>query len=265
MPTISDQAVVIRHWEFSETSQTVSLFAREHGIIRGLAKGARRDKAPYSGGFEVLTSGNIVAIIKSGRDLATLTEWDLSEVFWATRRDLLSHHIGLYMADLVHWGLQPQDPHPGLFDALVRALRALEEEGRREQALLGFQWEFLVETGYKPHLLGDTPREDGAEVLGFSPSRGRVVRDPGPEAPPSIWRVRAETIDLLQELESRGAERVPAISSDDRAASRRACRLLVEYVRFVLERDLPTRSGLLEALAAIDEGGVKSEGQVADK
>ena len=42
MPTISDYAICIRRWDFSETSQTVSLFTRESGIIRGLAKGAKR-------------------------------------------------------------------------------------------------------------------------------------------------------------------------------------------------------------------------------
>ncbi|MCZ6836092.1 MAG: recombination protein O N-terminal domain-containing protein, partial [Planctomycetota bacterium] len=74
MPTISDSAVCIRRWDFSETSQTVSLFTHTHGIIRGLAKGAKREKGAFSGGFDVLTQGHLVAIVKPGRDLATLTE-----------------------------------------------------------------------------------------------------------------------------------------------------------------------------------------------
>ena len=39
MGTIHDQGVCIRHWDFSETSQTVSLFGRSLGVVRGLAKG----------------------------------------------------------------------------------------------------------------------------------------------------------------------------------------------------------------------------------
>jgi recombinational DNA repair protein (RecF pathway) len=42
VPPIIDQAIVVRLWDFSETSQTVSLFLREHGMLRGLAKGSRR-------------------------------------------------------------------------------------------------------------------------------------------------------------------------------------------------------------------------------
>ncbi|MCH7601829.1 MAG: recombination protein O N-terminal domain-containing protein, partial [Planctomycetes bacterium] len=42
MPKIAYYAICIRRWDFSETSQTVSLFTSEAGIIRGLAKGAKR-------------------------------------------------------------------------------------------------------------------------------------------------------------------------------------------------------------------------------
>ncbi|HAC09503.1 MAG TPA: DNA repair protein RecO, partial [Phycisphaerales bacterium] len=53
MPTIRDEAVCVRHWDFSETSQTVSLFLRDHGLVRGLAKGARRERGSFSGGFDL--------------------------------------------------------------------------------------------------------------------------------------------------------------------------------------------------------------------
>lgn len=51
MPPVSDDAVCIRHWDWSETSQTVSLFTRGHGLVRALAKGSKRPKSPYSGAW----------------------------------------------------------------------------------------------------------------------------------------------------------------------------------------------------------------------
>ena len=64
MADVTDSAVCLRCWDYSETSQTVSLLTREHGILRGLAKGAKRPKASFSGGFDPLTCGQLVAIIK---------------------------------------------------------------------------------------------------------------------------------------------------------------------------------------------------------
>ena len=55
MPAQHDQAICIRHWDYSETSQTVGLFGRTLGCFRGLAKGARRERGSFSGGLDLLT------------------------------------------------------------------------------------------------------------------------------------------------------------------------------------------------------------------
>src|SRR6187397_1062720 len=102
MSTITDEAVCIRRWDYSETSQTVSLFTAGHGIIRGLAKGAKREKGKFSGGIDLLSRGQVVAIVKTGRELSTLTEWDLLQTYWPLRENLAANRAGHYMADLIH-------------------------------------------------------------------------------------------------------------------------------------------------------------------
>ena len=174
MPTITDQAVCVRHWDFSETSQTVSLFAREHGLIRGLAKGSRREKGNFSGGIDLLTRGELVAIVKPSRELANLTAWHLEEIFWSLRRSLPANRLGMYMADLVNRMVSAHDPHPALWDAFVVALRGLGGDG--EGTLLTFQVALLAETGYRPELDRDAetggPLPDDGETLAFSPRHG---------------------------------------------------------------------------------------------
>ena len=140
MPTISDQAICIRQWDFSETSQTVSLFGRETGIFRGLAKGSRRPRSNFSGGIDLLTQGNVVAIMKPGRELATLTEWGLSLVWWGIRRDVVANRIAYYISDCITRMLHQHDPHPRVYDGFVTALEALEGSVPPEQVLVCFQW-----------------------------------------------------------------------------------------------------------------------------
>jgi len=251
VPTVVDQAIVIRTWDFSETSQTASLLLREHGLIRGLAKGSRRAKSPFAPGLEVLTRGEIVAIVKTGTDLANLTDWDLQEVFWAPRRDLGAHRAGLYMIDLVHHALTDHDPHPGLFDALVRELREMEQPGRLGQALLRFQWTLLVETGYRPRLEADPPsrgQRAGPSAYTFSAEAGGLIADDRvPEAvlkQPGRWRVRADTVALLRRLE-RGEE----LHGDSVVTTiDRANRLLATYLRFIIARDIPSQSAVFGSL-----------------
>ncbi|MCC6659258.1 MAG: DNA repair protein RecO [Phycisphaerales bacterium] len=256
MPTVVDQAVCIRQWEWSETSQTVSLFGREVGLFRGLAKGARRKGARFSGGLETLTSGEAVAIIKPGPVLATLTAWDLRETFPALRASLTAFHAGLFLADLVQHALTEHDPHPAVYDAMTAALRGLgPDEAGNLAGALRFQWLLLSETGYRPDLASDVLTGGplaGAALYGFAPLRGGVTADP--RAPghtaankaateprgTQVWRVRAQTIDLLRAIDS-GAAAIAA----DADALRRANRLLAAYLREVLGRDLPAAGPFL--------------------
>lgn len=236
MPTLTDQALCLRRWDFSETSQTVSLFTREHGVLRGLAKGAKRVGGSFSGGFDVVTRGQIVAIVKPSRELATLTEWHLSELFTAVRRRLDANRSGLYMVDLLHHMLTDEDPHPRLFDAAVDALRRLEQPGDEQAAMLALQWSVLHETGYRPEL--DRDVESGAalpgeaETLAFNPSAGGTVHDTGT---PDRWRVRRETIELLRRHATGQLE--PLDHADHAEPIRRANRLLAAYLRELMGRE----------------------------
>jgi DNA repair protein RecO (recombination protein O) len=235
MPPTFDEGICIRHWDFSETSQTVSIFGRACGIVRGLAKGARRERGAFDGGIDLLARGRFGAILKRGRDLATITEWDPIELYPRLRADLAANHAAYYMADLVGRMLEPEDPHPRLHDALVRALRVLgaptdatDADASGGVALLRFQWELLVETGFQPRL--EIPPV--GDVLAYSAEAGGFVRDDA--EPGARWKVRRATAECLQTLASGHA--VPA----EPDTVDRANRLLAAHARHVLGAEPPT-------------------------
>ena len=227
MPTISDYAICIRRWDFSETSQTVSLFTRESGIIRGLAKGAKREKGKFSGGFDLLTLGHVVAIIKPGRDLATITEWDLQETNRHLRANLKVNKTALYIADLIHHMLTDHDPHLTLFDQLRETLDRMRQLSEVDNHLFQFQWNLLDETGYRPQLDHDAETggelDDDVPTLAFSPVAGGVVADSGAG---DRWRVRVETVRILRQV----AAGIP-LDSVDPSLVERGNRLLAAYFR----------------------------------
>ncbi len=232
MPTVTDLAICLRHWDFSETSQTVSLFLREHGIVRGLVKGARRPGGAFDGGCDPLTCGQVVAIIKPGADLATVTAWRVAEVFRVVREQMRANRAALYMADLAQQLLTEHDPHPALFDALRQGLAALADAPGIPHTLLRYAWAALCETGFRPEL--DRDAESGGDLppgrtLAFSARAGGVVADTGA---PDRWRVRRETIELIRAV----AAGEPADGADPKRYDR-ANQLLAAYVREVLGRE----------------------------
>jgi DNA repair protein RecO (recombination protein O) len=118
-------AIVVRGTDWSETSRITTLFTREFGKVRALAKGGRRLKSSFDVAFDLLTVCQIMFIRKSHGGLDLLTEARLEEQFPALRRNLPALYAGYYVAELLADGTQDYDPHPPLFDAALETLRGL--------------------------------------------------------------------------------------------------------------------------------------------
>lgn len=253
MNRLCDEAICVRWWDWSETSQTVSLFTRSHGLVRGLAKGARRERAPFSGGIELLSRGEVLAVVKPGRTLHTLTGWTLAETFPGLRRSLLAYNAGMLGADVVARMLSEHDPHPATYDAMTRFLRALDDAPAAYAQIARFLLHLLRECGVNPELevhpatRVPLPRD---VVLGFDPRLGGVVPlESG--ASHGIWRVRLETVDYLRQLHAGESSPSPGQTTEARAA-----RLLASHIREILGTEPPAFRFLLgEPMPMNDLGG----------
>lgn len=222
----SNTAICLRCWDYSETSQTVSLLTKDHGIIRGIAKGSKRDTGVFSGGFDPLTQGHIVFRLKRGVDLATLTEWQLEQVWWTVRKKLPANKAAIYMLDLVNRMINDHDPHTKIFEALHSALCRIDQGHDIDWPILRFQWALLVDSGYRPNL-----NKNGglSEVVGFSATEGGVVADTGGI---DRVRVRKETIDVLEILNAGGP-----MQPTEPKVLHRANRLLAHYFRHIIGKE----------------------------
>jgi DNA repair protein RecO (recombination protein O) len=249
MARIKDQAICIRLIDWSETSQVVALLTEHHGKLRGLAKGAKRMSpgaiARFSGGIELLTLGQVVAIAKPATELANITEWDLQQPWPHLRQSLRAQQLGLYAADLTNALLAEADPHPQAFVALADLLAALVDAANHPAALLRFQWQLLREAGFQPRLHEDVRTGQTLKRLGtylFDARGGGLTADtaPGGDDTTGPWRVRAQTVTLLQRMAAD-----EDITGEPADVVGRANRLLCVYVRAILDRQLPTMKAVL--------------------
>lgn len=244
MPRIKDQAVCIRHIDWSETSQVVVLLTQEHGKLRGLAKGSKRlspsSVERFSGGIELLTMGQVVAVTKSTAELATLTEWDLQNDYHHLRTNFRGQRLAMYAADLSNAMLADEDAHPGAFAAVSDFLAALSDEQNHPGALLRFQWALLQDCGYRPELERDVRLGDAlgqSKAYTFDPVAGGLTVENGV----ADWRVRKQTVTLLRQLANG-----EALDGADADSVDRANRLLCVYARAILDKELPTMRNVLE-------------------
>jgi DNA repair protein RecO (recombination protein O) len=174
-------ALVVRGSDWSETSRIATLFSREHGKIRALAKGGRRLRSSFEAAFDLLSVIRIVFFRSRSGGLDLLTEAQLAERFPTLRANLNALYVGYYVAELLADGTQDYDPHPVLFDAAVSTLRSLETQGDFRSLVAAFELVWLRELGYSPHL--ESCAECGAAMIEaalmggvpYSPTAGGVL------------------------------------------------------------------------------------------
>lgn len=122
-------AVVIRAVPFGETSAVVTLFTRELGKLRALAKGAWRPKSAFDGALDLLSTCQVLVLRRSSGGLDLLTEAFLERRF-RVATSLAAVHGGMYVAEMLDALTADADPQPELFDvARTTLLHLSDHEG----------------------------------------------------------------------------------------------------------------------------------------
>ncbi len=238
MATEKALALVVRGTDWSETSRITTLFTREFGKIRALAKGGRRVNSNFDVAFDLLTVCDIVFIHKEHGGLDLLTEARMEERFPILRQNLDALYAGYYIAELLAEGTQDFDPHPVLFESARSTLRGLgrSQESTRE-AVMAFELVWLQELGYSPRL--DACAACGSELvepIAFSPQLGGALcsaceinaADRRP-----LSRIGLEAIQGLADAALSDTAMSLSFSPDTRGEVRG---LLSQWVSFVLGR-----------------------------
>lgn len=151
MPTAKAQALVIRTADWSESSRIATLWTREIGKVRALAKGGRRLKSSFESSLDLLTVCDIVLIRKTSGSLDLLTEARVRQRFGPMRRDLQALYAAYYVAELLNDWTEDHDAHPPLYDEALATLGLLGQPGvLAGPCLARFELVLLRELGYGP-------------------------------------------------------------------------------------------------------------------
>jgi DNA repair protein RecO (recombination protein O) len=142
--------LVVRTHDWSETSRICTIYTREFGKVRALAKGGRRLKSSFEVGLDLLSVCSIVLLRKSSGGLDLLTEARVEERFAGLRTNLAALYAGYYIAELLGDGTQDYDPHPMLFEHSLETLRQLAAGGNVLPLVSAYEWTWLSELGVKP-------------------------------------------------------------------------------------------------------------------
>lgn len=234
MATYRDQAIVLRTQKLGEADRIITLFTREHGRIKAVAKGVRRTKSRWGARLE--PTSHVDLQLYTGKSLDTVTQAVSIEHFGdRLSEDYQKWTIASAILEAAErFTTHEHEPALQQYQLLVGALKALAYDTYDSSLILdAFLLRSLAVAGYAPALVNCSVCDLPGPHRYFSLVGGGSVCDtcrPSAAATPA-----PETLSLMQQLLSSDWEQ--AVDSELRH-QREASGLIAAYLQWHLERGL---------------------------
>lgn len=247
------EAVVLRHIDYGEADRLLTLYTRQLGKTRALAKGARKVTSRKAGHLEPFT--HVKLQLARGRDLFIITQADTVESYIPLRENLLLTGHASYILELLdRLTYEDEVENPSLFRLLTDTLARLASRSDPWLAIRYYEMRLLDYLGFRPQLFecANCGREIQPEDQFFSFSAGGVICPTCGKGLPNLASTSMETLKYLRHFQrSSYAEALRARPS--REVQNEAESLMQGYFTYLLERELNT-PGFLKRVSEVPKG-----------
>jgi DNA repair protein RecO (recombination protein O) len=127
MPLIETEGLILRSYGLSEADKIVVLFTRAEGLVRGVAKGARRLKSRFGSSLEPFTVVQLEFFRKEERELVSIQRMDLVKSYFdvVSNPDFLQKFA--YLSDVLMAFTPPHDVDETLYRMVKACLDTAAE------------------------------------------------------------------------------------------------------------------------------------------
>jgi DNA repair protein RecO (recombination protein O) len=138
MNAVTTEAIVLRSYNLAEADRIVLCFTREAGLIRGVAKGARRMKSRFGAGLEPFTVVRLEFREKENRELVTITGVEIIRSHFDLAAQVECSEALSYMGELVGEFAPPHEANEKLFRMVAACLEALSAAPATSKTILRY-------------------------------------------------------------------------------------------------------------------------------
>lgn len=173
MALLETEAVILRNMKLGEADKIVVALTKQEGVVRGVARGARKLKSKYGASLEPFTVVRLTFYEKEMRELVSISEAEILKSYFSLTRDDAVFTTLERMAGLVLEFAPLRAPDERFYRMFRACLEALEQEPLRAEdiALYSEVWVLRL-SGFLPDLSrcascqADLEREQKGALLG---------------------------------------------------------------------------------------------------
>jgi DNA repair protein RecO (recombination protein O) len=232
------EAVVLRHSDWGEADRLLTLYTRERGKVRAIAKGARRIRSRKAGHLEPFT--RVTLQLAKGRDLLIVTQADTLDAYLALGADLVKTGNASYVLELLdRFTYEDESENYAIFGLLTESLGRIAGEADPWLAIRFYEVRMLDLLGFRPHLFecANCGEEIKPVDQFFSAAAGGVLCPKCGTRLPGAWNVSVEALKVFRHIqrspyaEAQRARPAPETRNELEA-------LIQRYLTYLLERGL---------------------------
>lgn len=233
-------AVVLRHSDYGEADRLLTVFTRQMGKLRVIAKGARKIASRKAGHIEPFT--HVRLQLAKGKDMFLVTQADTVDAYLPLRDDLTLTGQAAYVLELLdRFSYEEQTESPSTFKLLTETLARLAAQADVWVVIRYYEMRLLDHVGFRPQLFecANCGRAIQPEDQYFSFTAGGVICPRCGQGLPNLRAISVETLKYLRHFQrSNYAEALrarPGLEVQKEAES-----LMQGYFTYLLERELNT-------------------------
>jgi DNA repair protein RecO (recombination protein O) len=233
-------AVVLRHSDWGEADRLLTLFTREMGKLRAVAKGVRKARSRKAGHLEPFT--HVRLQLAKGRDLPIVTQAETVEAYIPLRDDLIKTGYAAYAAELLdrftyEEGIESSVP----FRLFTESLGRISRESDAWLAVRYYEMRLLDHLGFRPQLFMCANCEEKIEPVDqyFSPLAGGVICPRCGRGLPGLWTISVDALKYLRHFQR--SSYADASRAHPAADTKKELETLMQgFFTYLLERELNT-------------------------
>jgi DNA repair protein RecO (recombination protein O) len=233
-------AVVLRHTDFGEADRMLTLYTRQLGKTRAIAKGARKIASRKAGHIEPFT--HVKLQLAKGKDMFIVTQADTVDAYLPLRENLILTGHAAYVLELLdRFSYEDETENSSTFRLLTETLARLASKANVWLTIRYYEMRLLDLLGFRPQLFEcvNCGRAIQPEDQFFSFRAGGVICPSCGRGLPNLHHIAMETLKYLRHFQ-RSSYAQASQAHPNPEVQKEAESLMQGYFTYLLERELNT-------------------------
>ena len=149
---LKTEAIVLKSFDFRETSLIASFYTKEFGRVQGLLKGIRAEADKFASTLEPFSHNEIIFYKKRNTDLHLVSGCELKNNFISLRNDMYRFGHASFMMELLSALTPLEDQNEGIFNLALECLAYMDTNSYYDRIPTIYKIKALSLSGFRPHL-----------------------------------------------------------------------------------------------------------------